>query len=161
LRYYTHSIIWLYYTTIENNYTLYNYCIISKCTHGLHKRFDFFPTHGLHKRFDSCPTHRLRKQFDSGNLVLYIIQFDIIRYYTVLPRSLRKFQLYKTITVGVFSLLKDYSFLLCLSKCKNNIKIYNWHLTRNEITCTIKNLLIDKKISTIINYRQKRQIKSI
>ncbi len=71
--YYTHSIIWWYYSTIRNKYTLYNYCVIGKCTHGLHKRFDSCLTHGLHKRFDSCPTHRLRKRFDSNNLVLWFL----------------------------------------------------------------------------------------
>jgi hypothetical protein len=72
---YNCDIIWWYYTIIRNNYTLYNYCIIGKCTHRLHKWFDSCPTHGLHKQFDSCPTHGLCKRFDSGNLVLWFLVF--------------------------------------------------------------------------------------
>jgi hypothetical protein len=70
-----HGIIRWYYTTITNNYALYNCCIIGKCAHGLRKWFDSCPTHGLHKRFDFCPTHGLHKQFDSGNLVLWFLVF--------------------------------------------------------------------------------------
>jgi len=55
LQYYTRGIIWWYYTTIRNNYTLYNYCIIGKCAHGLRKRFDSCPTHRLTIR--SCLTY--------------------------------------------------------------------------------------------------------